>query len=211
MVDHWLGELFAALDHLGLSENTAVLLFSDHGFLLGEHNAVGKTCDDVDEPWAYPLWEELAHIVLMARLPGAGPRRTETLAQPADIAPTLLDLAGIERPANMQGASLAPVLRAQAAAQEPALRPVQISARSLLTPLSLRPRITVSDGGWTLVYGGGHASSSLYHLPADPGQQLDVIAQAPEVARSLHAHLLAFLEASAVPADRIAPWRPPPC
>lgn len=211
MVDHWLGELFAALDRLGLSQNTAVLLFSDHGFLLGEHNAVGKTCDDVDEPWSYPLWEELAHTVLMARLPGVGPRRTEALAQPADIAPTLLDLAGIERPANMQGASLVPVLQAQAAAQEPALRPAQVSARSLLTPLDLRPWITVNDGEWTLIHGSNHASSSLYHLPGDPGQQVDVIAQQPDVARALHGHLLVFLEASGVAEDRIAPWRPAPC
>lgn len=211
MVDHWLGELFRALDRLGLSQTTAVLLFSDHGFLLGEHNAVGKSCDDVAEKRAYPLWEELAHIVLMARLPGVSPRRTTALAQPADIAPTLLDLAGIERPANMQGASLVPVLHAQAAAQEPVVRPVQVSACSLLTPLSSQPRITVSDGDWTLIDGGGHAASGLYHLPTDPGQQVDVIAQSPEIARMLHTQLLAFLEGSGVPEDRVAPWRAAPC
>ncbi len=211
MVDRWLGELFAAIDRLGLATNTAVILLSDHGFLLGEHDCVGKAYEYAGVRRGYALWQELAHIALMIRLPGVTPRRTDALAQPADIAPTLLDLAGLDRPANLQGVSLVPVLRTQAGIAEPGLRSVAISARSLLAALDELPQITVNDGEWTLIDGGGHTSSSLYYLPADPGQQNDLLAQQPAVARALHAQLIAFLEEAQVSEARIAPWRPAPC
>ena len=210
MVDHWLGKLFTAIDTLGLSENTAIVLMSDHGFLLGEHDAVGKSCEDAGVRHAYPLWQELAHIVLMVRSPEFAPRRTLAMAQPADITPTLLDLAGIERPTNLQGVSLVPTLRTRPGEQEPILRPVAVSARSLLTPLEMLPTITVNNGEWTLIHGGGHTASSLYHLPNDPYQQVDLLPQKSVIARSLHAQLIAFLEEMHVPESHIGPWRPAP-
>ncbi len=211
MVDRWLGELFAALDRLGLAENTAVILLSDHGVLLGEHNAVGKSWDMGDSSRAYPLWQELAHVNLMIRLPGATPRRTNALAQAADITPTLLDLAGVALPANLHGVSLVPLLRTKAGEDEPVLRPAAVSSRTLFTALDQEPLITICDGEWCLIDGGGHSPSSLYHLPDDPQQQKDALAQAGEMGRRLHAHLLALLEGLNLPEERVGPWRPAPC
>ena len=56
-VDHWLGALFGELEALNLWRNTAVILLSDHGMLLGEHNAIGKAWD---VPGHYEL--SLIHI-----------------------------------------------------------------------------------------------------------------------------------------------------
>ena len=208
MVDRWLGELFAAIDRLGLAQNTAVMLMSDHGFLLGEHNAVGKSWDEGSITFAYSLWQELAHVVLMARLPGVAPRRSKALAQAADIAPTLLDLAGVERPANLHGVSLVPLLRTATGEPEPVLRSAAVASRTLLAPLNTRPTITVSDGDWTLIHGGAHASGGLYHLADDPQQQIDLLSQQNEMASALHAYLIDFLENLGLPEERIAPWRP---
>lgn len=208
MVDHWLGELFAAIDGLGLAQNTAVVLMSDHGFLLGEHNAVGKSWDDGGFKLAYPLWQELAHVVLMTRLPGVAPRRTKALAQAADIAPTLLNLAGVERPANLHGVSLVPLIRTRTGEPEPVLRPAAVSSRSLLTALDTQPTITVTDGEWTLIHGGAHAAGGLYHTAEDPHQQNDVLSQNGEMASGLHTHLVDFLENLGLPEERISPWRP---
>ena len=43
MVDHWLGVLLNKLDVLGLTEDTAVIFSSDHGYLFGEHDLIGKS------------------------------------------------------------------------------------------------------------------------------------------------------------------------
>ena len=43
MVDHWIGVLLDKLDALGLTEDTAVIFSSDHGYLFGEHDLTGKS------------------------------------------------------------------------------------------------------------------------------------------------------------------------
>jgi len=53
---------------------------------------------------------------------------------------------------------------------------------------------TVTDGEWTLVYGGELAPPELYHLPSAPRQERKVMAEHPEVATDLHRRHLALLE-----------------
>ncbi len=211
LVDRWLGVLFDAIADMGLLDTTVIMLMSDHGILLGEHNAIGKAQEDTNPRLHYPLWEELAHIPLMIRSPGVAPRRTAALAQPADIVPTLLDLAGVERPTDLNGVSLTPLLQHTTDEEVPALRPIAVASRSLLAPPSAQPSITVFDGAWTLIYGSSHAPSYLFHLPDDPGQQIDRLAGECVRARQLHDQLVTFLESTGIPESRIAPWRVPPC
>lgn len=211
LVDRWFGELLAAIDRLGLAANTAVILMSDHGTLLGEHNAVGKAWDDGQIRRAYPLWQELAHVILLVRLPGVPARRTRALAQPPDIAATVMDLAAAQQPANLHGVSLVPILRTAIGETEPVARTVTVTARNLFTGLDQKPQITVNDGTWSLVFGGAHASSALYHLPSDAQQEVNLLAQECAIARNLHAQLVALLDSLGAPEDRIAPWRHDPC
>ena len=77
---------------------------TDHGFLLGEHDFWAKN--------RMNLYEEIVHIPLFVLPPArAGrPARRPALTQTIDLAPTFLDLFGVERPAEMQGDSLLPVL-----------------------------------------------------------------------------------------------------
>lgn len=103
-MDRQIGRILDALDELGLRDRTAVIYTSDNGFLWGEHQLI-------DKRWAY---EESIRIPFLIRYPELMPRgggEIERLILNIDLAPTLLDLAGLEIPSYMQGRSLLPLLR----------------------------------------------------------------------------------------------------
>ncbi|GAB5562389.1 MAG: sulfatase [Synoicihabitans sp.] len=103
-IDVMVGEITATLRQLGLAENTIIIFASDHGIQYGEHGLGGKTL----------LYEESMRIPLVIH----DPRIPEThrqsqrsqFALSIDIAPTVLELAGLEIPDHMQGRSLVPLL-----------------------------------------------------------------------------------------------------
>jgi N-acetylglucosamine-6-sulfatase len=106
-VDEGLGRLLAALEESGRLDDTIVVFTSDHGYFNGEHGL------SVERRLAY---EEAIRIPLVVRYPrliDAGTTRDE-LVLSIDLAPTLLDLAGVHPLDRMHGRSLAPLLRGEA-------------------------------------------------------------------------------------------------
>jgi arylsulfatase A-like enzyme len=87
-LDAELGVVFDHLRACGLDQSAAWVFTSDYGYPLGEHGQIG-----LHRPW---LHEELVHVPLIVRLPGASEagRRVAGFTQPPDIAATLLDLFG---------------------------------------------------------------------------------------------------------------------
>jgi arylsulfatase A-like enzyme len=211
MVDHWLGELFAEIDRLGLQDNTVVILTSDHGILLGEHNCIGKAWDHQGHYECYPLYEELVHIPLMIRVPGVAPRRIPDLVQPADLMPTILELAGADDTGTMHGVSLVPTIEDAGGSSHTPPHAFAVSSRSLSVSSATKPRCTITDGSWTLIHGSTHAPSELYYLPNDPQQQTNLLNEHCDTARNLHANLVAFLESVGTAEEYIDPWRGAPC
>lgn len=208
MVDHWLGVLFEALETMQLSDNTIVVFCSDHGYLFGEHNAMGKSWDQNGHYEVYPLYEELIHVPLMIRVPGVASKRISSLAQTVDILPTILDFAGIPQSPTVNGLSLRPVISSDSSQ---ATRQIAISARTLNLPTSQKPRITVTDGKWVLLYGGAHTTSELYDLESDSHQQNDLMGSHCGEAKTLHTYLTVFLDDLAIPEDKKLMWSSPPC
>ena len=93
---------------MNLFESTCVILISDHGMYLGEHKRAGKHTVDRSDPW--PLHDEVAKIPLLVWLPTRNrPETVNALCQPADILPTVLDYAGVPKPACV-GRSWEPLL-----------------------------------------------------------------------------------------------------
>lgn len=108
-LDAELGRVFEMLRTRGLDQTAAWLVTSDFGYPLGEHGQVG-----LHRPW---LHEELVHLPLVLRLPGAAEagRRVWAFTQPADLTPTLLDLYGvIPLPSDFRGFNLLPLAHGQA-------------------------------------------------------------------------------------------------
>lgn len=101
-VDDSVGRILDTLDELGLEDDTIVIYTSDQGWFLGEHGWY-------DKRWMY---EESFRTPFMLRWPGVvrPGRRTELLAQNIDLAPTFLEIVGVDAPDRMQGESLVPIL-----------------------------------------------------------------------------------------------------
>ncbi len=102
-VDAQVGKLLAVLDETGLSRNTVVVFWSDHGYYMGEHTWWGAKHNN---------YEGATRNCLLIATPGqrtAG-LHTEALAQAVDLAPTLTDLCGLPAHPGFEGRSLRPVL-----------------------------------------------------------------------------------------------------
>ena len=102
-VDAQVGRLINALQEVGLAKNTIVVLWSDHGYHLGEHNGVWqKRC----------LFEESARAPLIIYDPRAQGNGfpCEQIVEFVDIYPTVAELAGLEPPGETSGRSLKPLL-----------------------------------------------------------------------------------------------------
>ena len=102
-VDEQVGRILAALDATGIAENTIVIYAGDNGHFWGEHGLYDKRL----------AYEESIRIPFIVRYPGLirdPGRRAQQMVLNIDLAPTLLELAGIVPPAAMQGQSLVPFL-----------------------------------------------------------------------------------------------------
>jgi len=159
-VDAQIGRVIAALDRLGLRDNTIIVFWSDHGYSLGTHGLwMKQSC-----------FEDSARVPLIMAGPGikAGtpsPRLVELI----DVYPTLADLAGLRPPANLPGASLRPLLaKPDAPWDRPAFTQVErggAPGRSVRTP---RWRYTE--------WGEGREGVELYDEQADPGEMKNLAA-----------------------------------
>jgi len=98
LCDAQLGRLLDAMDDGDMWYNTALIVTTDHGFLLGEHGWWGKN--------RMPFFNEIAHIPLFLHAPGQLTGRTTALSQNIDVMATLLDLFSLDRPPTVQGRSL---------------------------------------------------------------------------------------------------------
>ena len=101
-LDAKIGQLLAALERLGLAENTIVVYTSDHGENLFEHGFVQKHC----------FYEPAVAVPLTMRCPGVVPagETREHLVSLINLFPTWLDLLGIEHPDTLEGESLLSVI-----------------------------------------------------------------------------------------------------
>jgi arylsulfatase A-like enzyme len=104
-VDDSVGKLLDYLDKSGLAENTIVVYTSDQGFYMGEHGWFDKRF----------MYEESLRTPLVMRWPGVTKPGgvEERIVSNVDFAPTFLEAAGVDVPADMQGASFAPLVRGE--------------------------------------------------------------------------------------------------
>ncbi|MDQ3703576.1 MAG: sulfatase-like hydrolase/transferase, partial [Chloroflexota bacterium] len=169
-VDREVGTLLAAVDALGLRDETLVVYTSDHGDMLGERGLFAKNCF-YEGAWRVPLTiRHPAHNRPGSRLP--------TLASLVDLFPTIARSLALAVPDAVHGRSLLPALRGE---QE------QVSA-CVYGELNGRGApdryYGVFDGEWKLaVYGGDR--EELFHLPSDPGERSNRLADAPDHAARL--------------------------
>jgi arylsulfatase A-like enzyme len=187
--DVMVGRLLDALDRSAYAQNTIVVLWSDHGWQLGEK-----------EHWRkFALWENTSRVVLMFRVPKgvvglpdgtqAGTRSGRTVSL-LDLFPTLVDLAGLPPKAGLDGSSLAPLLSAPAAPWD----------RPVLTSYEFG-EYSVRDERWRYIrYIDG--SEELYDHQVDPEEWTNLAADRAyaevkaRLARSIPLEPAPFVETS---------------
>ena len=104
MCDYYLGQVLDRMDQYDLWKDTMLIVNTDHGFLLTEHDWWGKVCE--------PIYDEIAHTPFFLWDPRSGVcgERRQALCQTIDIAPTLLDYFQVPIPKDVQGKPLREVV-----------------------------------------------------------------------------------------------------
>ena len=169
-MDAQVGRVVAALDRLGLAENTVIVMTSDHGYHMYEHGLWQKRS----------LFENSARVPLIICAPGAAANGTSTaaLVELVDLYPTLAEACGLPAPDYLDGVSQWPVLqKTKSHVREHALTQVRhgkIDGYSLRTP---RYRYSLWDSG--------KSGQQLYDMEADP-EETHNLADEPQHAELIH-------------------------
>jgi arylsulfatase A-like enzyme len=176
-VDRALGGLLEALEEAGVAEDTVVLLMGDNGYFLGERGLAGK--------WL--IYEESIRVPLIVMDPRAPePRRGAVEAATAlnvDLAPTLLDLAGVDRPAAYEGRSLAPLLQAARPVEE---RPFLVEHRFRHAEIPTSIGVRGSRWVYAIYDSQDPPYEQLFDLESDPDELVNLAGE-PEYGAILEA------------------------
>lgn len=169
-VDVVIGRLLEELEELGLADNTVVVFTGDNGYFVGERGFAGK--------WLG--YEPSLRVPLIIRDPRpaaseARGSRPGHMALNIDLAPTLLDLAGVSRPKQMQGHSLVPILRGQ----PPPLR-THFFCEHLFEHRQIPKFEGVRTERWKYLryFQQAPVHEELYDLAADPDETRNLVADA---------------------------------
>ena len=183
MVDDLIGHLLERLEAMHKLDRTLVVIVGDHGEEFGEHGGFLHET----------LYQEVLHVPLvivppddgcMGRLDRLRGTRPSGVVSLVDVLPTVLDVLGIERPANVQGRSVLPVA-SESEAQE----------RSVLSAWPGSRLTALRRGRWKLVRHGATPETrereELFDLAADPHETHDLAAQSPAICAELRRELTA--------------------
>jgi uncharacterized sulfatase len=200
-VDAQVGRLMAALDRLGLVDNTIVVLWSDHGYHLGEHNGIWQK---------RTLFEQASRTPLIIRAPGARGNGTACtrIVEFVDIYPTLTDLAGLKPPKGLEGRSLRPLLDNPLAkwdghAITQVLRPAD---QRLAKPVMGR---SIRTGRWRYTdWAEGNSGVELYDHASDPMEFNNLALEPDPEARFVMQQLRKLLEQKASGKVPTTPFNP---
>ena len=99
-VDYYVGQVLEALEKSAYRDNTIVVLWSDHGYRLGEKGTFAKHC----------MWQEGTNVPLIIKTPDGVSSKISTPVELLDIYPTLLDLCNLPDNSNNEGSSLVPLI-----------------------------------------------------------------------------------------------------
>jgi arylsulfatase A-like enzyme len=179
-MDDNLRPLFEAL--APVRDATLVILTADHGEVLDDHDGYYDH---------HGLYEANVHVPLILHWPGKLPegRRVPGFVQNTDLAPTILDLAGIPDRDGMEGLSLLPPLFGLRSGNYDEV---------YYSEATWQLKRAVRKGRWKLIHAlaqdpHGGPMQELYDLDSDPEEQQNVLAEYPEVARELEAKLKAWV------------------
>ncbi len=186
LMDVQVGRILQALEDSGQDQDTIVVFTSDHGDMFGDHGLMLKH---------FVHYESVTRVPLAIRIPGTrggARRRSNALVSTADLAPTMLELAGVRAFHGIQGRSLQPLLDGSADTIREAVlieEDQPFSIDGLPAPVRMRSVVT-AEGRLTRYFGA--PGIEVYDHRTDPGELHNVAGQpqAAELQRTLENALL---------------------
>jgi len=151
-LDSLVKELFKIIENAGLAKDTLIIIVPDHGDEFMEHGGLGHgtTC-----------YNELINSFILMINPALKPGIFETPASLVDVFPTVLDWAGIDPPANLDGLSLLPGLKDG--------KSVVLEEKRVFVA-ELGDRKAIIDGDMKFIYNLDTKKAELYDTAKDPGE-----------------------------------------
>lgn len=165
--DAQVGRLLKRLDEVHMRERTVVVVVGDHGESLGEHG---------EQTHGFFIYESTIRIPLIVSGPGIAPGVVSTPARIVDVAPTLLNVASVRAPSDVQGKDLRAALPAS---QDDSLYAESFYPRHHYGWSDLR---SISDGRFKYIEA---PRPELYDLHTDPGEMRDLFASDPRRAAAM--------------------------
>jgi arylsulfatase A-like enzyme len=165
------------LDELEIRDSTAVVFAADHGESWGERIADKSEIRGVYQLHGAGLWDEVLHVPLILAAPGLAPAVVPSQVRTVDIAPTVLDLAGLDPLAAAEGTSLLPLLDGRERGDRTAL--------AVTSDLGNLSQMAVRLPPWKLIRWVPSDDEEAYRLDVDPREQTDIRAQAPRRMRRM--------------------------
>jgi len=181
--DDKLGELVRAVQELGLADNTAIIVSSDHGESMGEHEIYFDHAS---------VHEHTARVPLIITYPRvSGGRRIGALVQQFDLVPTILEWLEVEAPEGLQGKLLNPLLRGQTSEHYQAVFTNQglWQATRMMRTKKWKLIRTIDAGFWT-----NRPATELYDLENDPREEQNLAQERPEMVDQMELRLNRWLE-----------------
>jgi arylsulfatase A-like enzyme len=180
--DHAIGRLFEKLKALGIYDDALIVLTSDHGEELWEHDSFEH---------GHSAYDELLRVPLMLKVPGQAPRRRADPVSITSLTPTLLELCSVEADGALFSAP-------RLFGPDPASAPVVASG--LLTHEN---RTAVVSGTWKYIRRALTGKEELYDLARDPGEQDSLVTRAPPELEVMRAAMQAQAEGAAALRERL--------
>ncbi len=193
-MDEQIGRILDHLDALGMTENTLVVFSTDHGHFLGQHGLIAKGAFH---------YEDQIRLPFLVRYPNAVPagRTSIAIQSLVDLAPTFLDVAGLDIPGRMQGVTQLGVWTGVA---ETARSWAMVENRHQPTKLHLK---TYVEDRWKMTIYRGSGDGEFFDLANDPEERANRWNDADlaaERAAVMHRWLQAELEREPTRYPRIA-------
>ncbi len=157
LMDDAIGRILDTLEETGLAENTIVVFLSDHGEYMGDHGFLGKGFH----------YDSVIRTPLIFAGPSIKQQRIDEVESVLDIAPTLLDMVGVDEPEGTQGISLKEALNGAEAPRDAAMTENDDD----FGPMYVR---TLTTKDWKLTYYLNQPLGELYDRKNDPDEMVNL-------------------------------------
>lgn len=169
-VDDEVGKLVSDLKRRGLYDDLLIVVLSDHGEAFGEHQYCGHN---------YTVYEEMVHIPWYWKFPAgaaAAGGQSDALVELVDLLPTLVEMLELPDPGEVDGVSLAPLLRgATDGDREGAADTGKVKDYAFFRTIHEKPEWGICDGRYKLIWSSENGTSRLFDLDSSEGEERDLL------------------------------------